>query len=50
MLAAKHMSLRVIKICMFTSLDKPKAKTENLRGLNLAVIRLTSDHVIKLPM
>jgi hypothetical protein len=35
---------------MITALDKAKPDTENIRGLNLAAVKLTTVQVNKLPL
>jgi hypothetical protein len=35
---------------IFAAQDKEKADRENVRGLNLAAVKIKSVHVIKLPM
>jgi hypothetical protein len=46
---SKHKSYKIIIIQMFVILDKAKPITENIRGLNLAVVKPTTVQVTKLP-
>jgi hypothetical protein len=39
-----------MKMNMFTALDKTKPETENIGGLNLAVVKLMTVQVTKLPL
>jgi hypothetical protein len=39
-----------MRMNMFVVKDKAKPDTENIRGLNLAVVKLTTVQVTKLPL
>jgi predicted Zn-dependent protease len=41
---------KIMKICKFSTLDKMKPDKENVIGLNLAVIRITTVQVTRLPL
>jgi hypothetical protein len=41
---------KIMRMNMFAELDKVKPDTENLRGLNLAVVKLTTVQVTRVPL
>jgi hypothetical protein len=41
---------KIMRMNMFTPLDKVKPNTENKRGLSLVVVKLITVHVTKLPL
>jgi hypothetical protein len=44
------MSYKIIRMNMFAVQDKAKPDIENISGLNLAVVKLTTVQVTKLPL
>jgi hypothetical protein len=46
----KKRSYGIIRTNMFAVHDKVKPDTENIRGLNLAAVKLTTVHVTRLPL
>jgi hypothetical protein len=46
----KQTSYKIIIMNIFTELDKAKPDIENIRGLNLAVVTLTTVQGTKLPL
>jgi hypothetical protein len=47
MMQAASRSLKLLKMRMFTSQDKAKLNIENMKGLKLATVKLTTVHVTK---
>jgi hypothetical protein len=45
----KQKSSKTMKMKMFSTLDKARPHTENIRGLNLAAVTCTTVQVSKLP-
>jgi hypothetical protein len=41
---------KIMRTTMFAAQDKAKPDRENIRGLNLAALKLTTDQVAKLPL
>jgi hypothetical protein len=46
----KQKSYKITRMNMFVSYDKAKQGTDNIRGLNLAVVKLTTVQVTKMPL
>jgi hypothetical protein len=44
------MSYKIMRMNTFSVEDKVKPDIENIRGLNLAVVKLTTVQAIKLPL
>jgi hypothetical protein len=45
----KQKSYKIMRMNMFAAKDKAKPDIENIRGLNLAVVKLMTVHATKLP-
>jgi hypothetical protein len=48
--ATKEKSYKIMRMNMFAVYDKVKPDIENIRGLNLAVVKLTTVLATKLPL
>jgi hypothetical protein len=46
----KQTSYKIMRMNMFVVQDKAKPDVENVRGFNLAVVKLTTVQVTKLPL